>query len=136
MLKFILFLLPFILWFFSKFILFGNVIELTKENYVNFIATLFSGLSIFFTVEGDGKFKPNTLLFYILALISEFTYITYIEYRRNEYDEYKFTVFMILLFSIFINSNRLVYQIRHQYFDGAFSLLIFLLILIIKFINK
>ena len=76
MLKFILFLLPFILWFFSKFIIFGNVIELTKENYINFIATLFSGLSIFFTVEGDGKFKPNTLLFYILALILEFTYIT------------------------------------------------------------
>ena len=136
MLKFILFLLPFIIWFFSKFIIFGNVIELTKENYVNFIATLFSGLSIYFTIEGDCKFKPNTLLFYILALIFEFIYITYIEYRRNEYDEYKFTVFMILLFSIFINSNRLMYQIRHKYFDGAFCLMIFLLILIIKFINK
>ena len=68
MLKIILFLLPFIIWFFSKFIIFGNIIELTKENYISFIGVLFSGLSIYFTVDGDGKFKPNTLLFYILAL--------------------------------------------------------------------
>ena len=135
MLSYILLITPLFIWLLSNFFLNNQKISLTKNNYKTFIATLFSGLSIYFTVESDGM-KDKTLYFFTLAILLELVYIWFVKNTENENYEAKQTILFLLLLVIVVNSWRLLYQIRKGIYDGASCLIVYLVIIMIDFLNK
>jgi len=110
-------------------------INITKENYKILVAMIFSGLSIYFTVERDG-FKNKTIYLFSLAVLLELVYVWFIKNNEEDYESVKQTILFLLLSILVINSWRLLYQIRHKVYDGALCLMIYLIIVLLNFMNN
>jgi len=135
MLSLILLLTPLLVWLLSNFLMNSQKINITKENYKILVAMIFSGLSIYFTVERDG-FKNKTIYLFSLAVLLELVYVWFIKNNEEDYESVKQTILFLLLSILVINSWRLLYQIRHKVYDGALCLMIYLIIVLLNFMNN
>lgn len=135
MLSLILLSTPLFIWLLSNFFMNNQKINISKENYKILIAIIFSGLSIYFTVEKDGL-KNKTLYFFSLTMLLELVYVWFIKNNEEDYESVKQTILFLLLCIIVVNSWRLLYQIRHKVYDGALCLMIYLIIIILNFMNN
>jgi len=135
MLSLILLLTPLLVWLLSNFLMNSQKINITKENYKILVAMIFSGLSIYFTVERDG-FKNKTIYLFSLAVFLELVYVWFIKNNEEDYESVKQTILFLLLSILVINSWRLLYQIRHKVYDGALCLMIYLIIVLLNFMNN
>jgi len=135
MLSLILLLTPLLVWLLSNFLMNNKKINITKENYKILIAMIFSGLSIYFTVERD-SFKDKTIYFFSLAVLLELVYVWFVRNNEEDYESVKQTILFLLLCILVVNSWRLLYQIRHKVYDGALCLIIYLIIILLNFMNN
>lgn len=135
MLSLILLLTPLLVWLLSNFLMNNQKINITKENYKILIAMIFSGLSIYFTVERD-SFKDKTIYFFSLAVLLELVYVWFVRNNEEDYESVKQTILFLLLCILVVNSWRLLYQIRHKVYDGALCLIIYLIIILLNFMNN
>lgn len=135
MLSLILLITPLFVWLLSNFFMNNQKINITKENYKILIAMIFSGLSIYFTVERDG-FKEQTIYFFSLAVLLELVYVWFVRNNEEDYESVKQTILFLLLCILVVNSWRLLYQIRHKVYEGALCLIIYLIIILLNFMNN
>ena len=135
MLSLILLITPLFVWLLSNFFMNNQKINITKENYKILIAMIFSGLSIYFTVERD-SFKDKTIYFFSLAVLLELVYVWFVRNNEEDYESVKQTILFLLLCILVVNSWRLLYQIRHKVYEGALCLIIYLIIILLNFMNN
>jgi len=135
MLSLILLSTPLFIWLLSNFFMNNQKINISKENYKILTAMIFSGLSIYFTVEKDGL-KNKTLYFFSLAMLLELVYVWFVKNNEEDYESVKQTILFLLLCIIVVNSWRLLYQLRHKVYDGALCLIIYLIIILLNFMNN
>ena len=136
-LDYILLITPFLFWYFASFVLNNKFFRINKKNYIFFIATIFSGFSIFFTIKKKG-YTNIVLLLFTLAIFLECIYSYNItKYPKNERNvEREKCILFILIILILVNIVRIYKQMISGIYRGEICLIIYLLIIIIKYITE
>lgn len=137
LLNIILLITPFLVWYFTGFVLNDRLFRINKRNYIFLIACIFSGFSIFFTVKKKGYIN-NVLLLFVLAIACEGVYSYNISKypRKKRNSEKKDWILLILIMLILINIFRVYKQTMSGIYMGEICLICYLLIIIIKYITE
>ena len=137
LLNIILLITPFLVWYFTGFVLNGRVFRINKKNYIFLIASILSGFSIFLTVRKKGDID-NVLLLFVLAIACEGVYSYNIsKYPKKERSvENKNWILLILMMLVLINIIRVYKHTISGIYMGEICLISYLLIIIIKYITE
>ena len=137
LLDFILLITPFLVLYFTSFVLNNRLLRINKKNYIFFVASIFSGFSIFFKIKKKG-YTNIILLLFSLAISLEGIYSYNItKYPKNKRDsEKKNWILLVLIMLILVNIVRIYKQMISGIYTGEICLIIYILIIIIKYITE